>query len=104
MYLCMQCEVVVAIDEACKIYNETMPSVDRSEQRLREVISKKYTKIIRSIKTKEFEKLLAVASPGNGMEFLEEIYFNFNFNLFIMIFAYLISYMFDYYIHKCLQF
>ena len=57
MYLCMQCEVVVAIDEACRIYNETTPSVERSEQGLGEVISKTHTKIIKSIRTREFEKL-----------------------------------------------
>ena len=88
----MQYEVVLAIDEACRIYNETTPSVEKSEQRLGEVISKIHTKIIKNIRTREFEKLLAVADPGNGMEFLEEVNFNFNlyyfyYALFIMIFA-----------------
>ena len=75
MNLRMQREVVVGIDEACRIYNETTPSLERSEQGLGEVISKTHTKIIKSIRIKEFEKLLAVADPGNGMEFLEEVYF-----------------------------
>ena len=66
MYLCMQREVVVAIEEAYKIYNETMPSFERFEQRLGEVISKTHTKIIKSIRFREFEKLLAVADPENG--------------------------------------
>jgi hypothetical protein len=72
----MQREVVVGIDEACRIYNETTPSVERSKQGLGEVILKTHTKIIKSIRTKEFEKLLIVADPGNGMEFLEEVNFN----------------------------
>lgn len=73
MYLCMQRKVVVAIDEACRIYNETTPSVERSKQGLREVISKTCTKIIKNIRTKEFEKLLAIADLENEMEFLEEV-------------------------------
>jgi hypothetical protein len=52
--------------------------VERSEQGLREVISKTHTKIIKNIRTKEFEKLLAVSYPGNGMEFLEEVKFIYN--------------------------
>lgn len=60
MYLCMQREVVVAIDDAYKIYNETTPSIERSEQGLLNVISETYTKII---KTKDFDKLLAVVDP-----------------------------------------
>ena len=71
IYLCMQREVVVDIDEAYRIYNETTPSVERSEQGLGEVISKTHTKIIKNIRTKEFEKLLAVADPENEMEFSE---------------------------------
>jgi hypothetical protein len=78
----MQHEIVVAIDEACKIYNETTPFVKNSEQLLGEVISKTHTKIIKSIRTREFEKLLVVADPRNGMEFLEEV--NFNFNLYCL--------------------
>ena len=60
MYLCMQREVVVTIDDAYKIYNETTPSIERSEQGLLNVISETYTKII---KTKDFDKLLAVVDP-----------------------------------------
>ena len=78
MNLRMQREVVVGIDEALRIYNETTPSLEKSEQGLGEVISKTHTKIIKSIRTKEFEKLFAVADPGNGMEFLEEVYFIYN--------------------------
>ena len=53
MYLCMQREVVVAIDEACRINNETTPSVERLEQRLGEIISKTHTNIIKNIGTTE---------------------------------------------------
>jgi hypothetical protein len=80
----MKREVVVGIDEACRIYNETTPSVERSEQGLGEVISKTHTKIIKSIRTKEFEKLFAVADPGNGMEFLEEVNFIYNLCYFLL--------------------
>ena len=78
MNLRMQREVVVGIDEALRIYNETTPSLEKSEQGLGEVISKTHTKIIKSIRTKEFEKLLVVANPWNEMEFLEEVYFIYN--------------------------
>ena len=63
MSLWMQRKIVVAIDETCRIYNEIMPSMEKSEQRLEEVILKTHTKIIRSIKIRKFEKLLAVVDP-----------------------------------------
>jgi hypothetical protein len=79
----MQREVIVGIDEACKIYNETTPSMKRSKQGLGEVISKTHTKIIKSIRIKKFKKLLAVADSRNGMEFLEEV--NFIYNLYYLL-------------------
>lgn len=52
MSLCVHRDVVAAIEEACRIYNETIS-------------------IIKNIITREFEKFLVVADPGNEMNFME---------------------------------
>ena len=65
MCWCIQREVIVAIDVACRIHNEITFSMERFELGLEEVISKTHIKIIKSIKTIDFEKLLVVVNVGN---------------------------------------
>jgi len=65
----MQREVIVGIDETCRIYSKITPSMKKSDKGLKKIISKTHRKIIKNIRTKEFDKLLAVADSGSIIKF-----------------------------------
>ena len=59
-------------EETSRKYNEKTPPQSRTTKGIRDVIQNATKKTISSIRGKEFGKLLAVANPANGFDFLDE--------------------------------
>ena len=61
-------------EEASRKYNEKTPPQSRTTKGIRDVMQNYATKnAISSIRGKKFEKLLVVANPANGFDFLDEV-------------------------------
>ena len=60
-------------EEASRKYNEKIPLQSRTTKGIWDVMQNATRKAVSSIRGKEFERLLAVANPANGFEFLDEV-------------------------------
>lgn len=69
----MQREITSIIEEAARKYNDKTPVESRTATGVWDVMQTATKKAISSIRGKELEKLLAVANPANGDEFMEEV-------------------------------
>lgn len=60
----LQREVVAAADEASRLYKEKNPIKKQSTKGEWEEMTKAIASIVRSVRKKEFDKLLAVSDPA----------------------------------------
>ena len=67
-----------AADEASRLYKEKNPIKKQSAKEEWEQMAKATASIIRSFRKKEFDKMLAVADPTNGNDFIAEVCFHAN--------------------------
>ena len=77
MYLYVQPEVVAAKNEACRIYNESTPFVERSKHALEEVISKIHIKIIKNVRSRKKWEIVSCCRSGGvfgGDDFIPHFY------------------------------
>ena len=74
----LQREVVAAMDEASRLYKEKIPIKKQYAKEEWEQMAKATTTIVRSFRKKEFNKMLAVADPANGDDFMAEVCFHAN--------------------------
>ncbi len=74
----LQREVVAAADEASRLYKEKTPIRKQSAKGEWEEMTKATASIVRSVRKKEFDKLLAVSDPANGDDFMLEVCFCMN--------------------------
>ena len=70
----LQREVVAAADEASRLYKEKTLIKKQSTKGEWEEMTKATTLIVKSVRKKEFDKLLAVSDPANGDDFMLEVY------------------------------
>jgi hypothetical protein len=70
--------VVAAADEASRLYKEKTPIKKQSAKGEWEEMTKATASIVRSVRKKEFDKLLAVSDPANGDDFMLEVCFHIN--------------------------
>ena len=66
---------MTATDEASKLYKEKNPIKKQYAKEDWEQMAKATTTIIRSFRKKTFDKMLPVADPTNGDDFMAEICF-----------------------------
>jgi len=64
---------VAASKETCCEYKENTPLVQRSPRLELDAIANAVRKTVRTYRSKEFDKLLAVADPANGVHFVKEV-------------------------------
>ena len=69
---------MAASEEACREYMDNTPLAQRSPRLELEAIANAVRKTVRAFRSKEFDKLLAVADPANDVDFVKEV------SLFIM--------------------
>ena len=60
-------------DEASRLYKEKTPIKKQSAKGEWEEIRKATTAIVKSFRKKKFDKMLAVADPANGDDFMMEV-------------------------------
>jgi hypothetical protein len=83
---CFQRNVVAALEEACRNYMDNTPLAQRSPRLELEAIANAVRKRVRAFRSKEFDKLLALADPANGIDFVKEV------SLFIIILFFVICF------------
>jgi hypothetical protein len=64
---------VVTSEEACREYKENTPLAQRSPRFELDAIANAVRKTVRTYRSKEFDKLLAVADPANGVHFVKDV-------------------------------
>ena len=64
---------MAAADEASRLYKEKTPIKKQSAKGEWEEMAKATAAIVRSFRKKEFDKMLAVADPTNGDDFMVEV-------------------------------
>lgn len=64
---------MAASEEACREYKENTPLAQRSPRLELDAIANAVRKTVRTYRSKEFDKLLAVADPANGVHFVKEV-------------------------------
>jgi hypothetical protein len=64
---------VAASEEACREYKENTPLAQRSPRLELDAIANAVRKTVRTYRSKEFDKLLAVADLANGVHFVKEV-------------------------------
>ncbi len=64
---------MAASEEACREYRDNTPVAQRSPRLELEAIANAVRKTVRTYRSKEFDKLLAVADPANGIDFVKEV-------------------------------
>jgi hypothetical protein len=74
----LQREVVAAADEASRLYKEKIPMKKQSAKEEWEQMAKATASVVRSFRKKKIDKLLAVADPANGDDFMAEVCFHAN--------------------------
>jgi hypothetical protein len=67
---------VAASEEACHEYRDNTPLAQRSPRLELQAIANAVRKTVRAYRSKEFDKLLAVADPANGIDFVKEVGLN----------------------------
>ena len=70
----MQHEIATASDEACQEYKASTLVDLQTPKDVWEVMDKAAKAAIKTIRSQEFEKLLAVADPKNGDQFIAEVF------------------------------
>jgi hypothetical protein len=69
-----QREISNAADIAARIYHETNPEDRRSALEIWETMTKAQDKLIKSIRTRNFEKYISIAHKDNGEDFFGEVF------------------------------
>ena len=64
---------MAASEEACREYKENTPLAQRSSRLELDAIANAVRKTVRTYRSKEFDKLLAVADPANAVHFVKEV-------------------------------
>jgi hypothetical protein len=69
-----QREISNAADTAARIYCDNTPEDRRSALEIWETMTKAQDRLIKSIRTRNFEKYISVAHKDNGEEFFQEVF------------------------------
>jgi hypothetical protein len=73
-YMCiLQREISNAADTAARLYREATPEDRRSAPEIWNVMTKAQEKLIKNIRTRNFEKYISVAHKDNGEDFFQEV-------------------------------
>ena len=64
---------MAASDEAARIYKEKTPILEQTAAGVWDAMTAASKTMVDTIKKKDFTKLLAIANPRNGDEFLAEV-------------------------------
>ena len=70
-----QREISSVADAAARLYNETTPEDRRSALEIWDTMTKAQDRLIKSIRTRNFEKYISVAHKDNGEDFFNEVFF-----------------------------
>jgi hypothetical protein len=68
----LQREISNAADNAARLYREATPEDRRSTPQIWNVMTKAQEKLIKTIRTRNFEKYISVAHKDNGKDFFQE--------------------------------
>ena len=72
--LCLfQREISNAADTAARLYREATPEALRSSTKIWDIMSKAQDRLIKSIRSRNFEKFISVAHKDNGDDFFNEV-------------------------------
>ena len=72
--LCLfQREISNAADTAARLYREATPEALRSSTEIWDIMSKAQDRLIKSIRSRNFEKFISVAHKDNGDDFFNEV-------------------------------
>ena len=69
----LQREISHAADTAARLYREATPEALRSSTEIWTVMTKTQDRLIKSIRTRNFEKFISVAHKDNGDDFFNEV-------------------------------
>jgi len=72
----VQREISNAADTAARRYRESTPHAQRTAPEIWDVMTKAQEKLIKSIRTRNFEKFISVAHKDNGDDFFNEVRYN----------------------------
>jgi hypothetical protein len=70
-----QREISNAADIAARVYREATPEDRRSAPEIWDTMTKAQEKLIKNIRTRNFEKYISVAHKDNGEDFFNEVIF-----------------------------
>lgn len=91
---------MAASEEACREYMDNTPLAQRSPRLELEAIANAVRKTVRAFRSKEFDKLLAVADPANGVDFVKEVSLFIMSLIFVICFGiYIVAFIFKYCFH-----
>ena len=66
---------MLALEKACREYRDKILLPQKFLRLKFEAIANAVRKILRSYRSKEFDKLLAIADPANGVDFIKDVSF-----------------------------
>ena len=64
---------MAASEEACREYRDNTLLAQKSPRLVSQAIANAVRKTMRAYRSKEFDKLLAVADPANDIDFVKEV-------------------------------
>ena len=87
---------MAASEEACRReYRDNTSVAQRSPRLELEAIANAVRKTVRTYMSKEFDKLLAVADPANGIDFVKEVSFYITLLFLQYVFGYIMYFPFN---------
>jgi hypothetical protein len=73
LFFLFQREISNAADTAARLYREATPEAQRSSTEIWEAMTKAQDRLIKSIRSRNFEKFISVAHKDNGDDFFNEV-------------------------------